>query len=113
MSEVPVSYAIGDVVSLKQDMTNTKKLITDIIMPANDYAVNGTAWFDFEELTFVSRATEKSLAQAIKITSYEEEEEDGEDSEGYEDVSEVSDEGDEDSVGNEHGYEEASEDANL
>jgi hypothetical protein len=73
----PVSFAIGDVVTfshpyLRQDPDRSQEqmVITDSELTesgAVHYGVDGEAWFNFEDLELVERATEESLAKALEM----------------------------------------------
>jgi len=63
MKNQPLSFAIGDIV-LYEGKENVIFAIQDSF-PIT-YGINGSCWYDYEDLTFVKRATKTSLKQAKK-----------------------------------------------
>lgn len=70
-----LSYAIGDVVTLKgkKGCIVTK---ADFNQGVVEYAVDLNAWFEYSELTFEHRATAETLAKIQKMLDDEEDDED-------------------------------------
>ena len=88
-----MSYAIGDVVTLKGKkgciVTNA-----DFNQGVVEYAVDLNAWFEYSELTFEHRATAETLAKIQKMLDDEEDDED----DGGEDPEEEPEDDDEDDL---------------
>jgi len=94
MTEKVFSFAIGDVVKLKDNVPEAsfafrhlkdqkeRLVVTDVINDPemHEYGINGSAWHKFEYFELVHRATHESLAEAF--THNGDEEEDIEDEDG-------------------------------
>lgn len=97
MNDKPLSFAIGDVVKLPLHKIITSpafedqpeegyevgypdsvfQVITDIHVSGDfiEYGVNGSCWYTFKQIVFVSRATAESMAAFQECVQSEDDEE--------------------------------------
>ena len=67
--KAPLTYAFGDVVLLE----GKEGVVTDITITSDgvEYAVDGSAWFQYDDLEFVKRATKKTITASRKLLEEE------------------------------------------
>lgn len=77
MSSIPLIYAPGTTVILN----GAECVVTSVSLTTGHvtYAVDGCAWYEYEQLTFVAHPTPESIERAIAIVCDEEEDYDDDD----------------------------------